>query len=446
MFDYAALHLDLNTRVLVYTSVVSLGTGVLFGLVPALRATRAELATDLKERTARQSSNPGSRRLRSLLVTAQVALSVVALVGAGLFVRSLRNATDFNPGFDTTHTGVILFNTGEQGYGEERGRAFQRAALERASAIPGVLSASAAMDWPFHVSLARTVLLGGGESLAEAGRRSLMGIVWPGYFRTMTIPLLQGRDFNYLDSPDRPRVAVVNQTAAAQFWPGQNPIGKRVRFHGESALVEIVGQVRNASYLDIGEEPQPMIYVSLIQYHYPTAAVHVRVQGPPGPVLQQVGRAVQALDPDLLLQVETTSGILQEALWAQRLSAGLLAAFGALALTLATIGIYGVISYSVNLRVREIGVRMALGATAGDVQMMVLREGIRLVAIGVAVGTVLALGGSRLVESLLLVTGPRDAFTFTFVPAVLTLVAVFACWLPALRATRVDPCEALRDE
>jgi predicted permease len=302
------------------------------------------------------------------------------------------------------------------------------------------------MDWPFHVSLARTVLLEAEEGTDDAGRRSLMGIVWPGFFRTMGISLLRGRDFDTQDSPIRQRVAVVNQTAAAQFWPGQDPIGKRVRFHGESALVEVVGLVRNASYIDIGEDPQPMIYTSLVQYHYPTAAVHVRTQGQPGPVLRQAGSAVQALDPDLLLQVETTEGILDEALWAQRLSAGLLAAFGVLALTLATIGIYGVISYSVNLRVREIGVRMALGATPANVQMMILREGVRLVAIGVSIGTILALGGSRLVKSLLVVTGPHDAVTFTLVPAVLTLVAVFACWLPALRATHVDPCDALRDE
>jgi predicted permease len=445
MFSFAAVHLSLDDSVLAYTLGISLATSVVFGLIPALRATRGNLAADLKERTGQGS--PGSRRPRRVLVMIQVALSVVALVGASLFVRSLRNAGRINPGFDADHVGIVVFNVAEHGYDEARGRDFQRRALERAAAVPGVVSASLSLDWPFHVSFARTVLLEGQENTARGeGRRSLVAVVWPGFLRTVGIPLLRGRDLSELDGATAGRVAVVNEVAAANFWPGQDAIGKRIHFSGESAAVEVVGIARNANYVEIGERPQPMMYVSLEQYYYATSVVHVRTAGDPGPVVAAVRREVQALDRNLLLQSESTRDIVHEALWAQRLSADLLAVFGTLALVLAAIGMYGVISYSVSQRTREFGVRMALGATAGDVESLVLREGIRLVAIGVWAGLLLALVLSRGVQSMLFATGARDAFTFLAVPAILVVVGVTACWIPAHRATRVDPARALREE
>jgi predicted permease len=377
----------------------------------------------------------------------QVALSVVALVGAGLFVRSLWNAGRIDPGFDAGRLGVVAFNVGDQGYNEGRGREFQRQALERASAVPGVVSATLAKDVPFHVSLARTVLLEGQEDTAAGkGRFTLMSVVWPGYLRTVAIPILRGRDLSPLDGPSTPRVVIVNEAAAMAYWPGENPIGKRVRFFGDNAPAEVVGVARNANYQAIGERPQALIYGSLIQYYFPTAVLYVRTEGDPEAVSAAVRREVQRLDRNLLLQSEGIDGIIRESLWAQRLSAGLLGVFGGLALVLAAIGIYGVVSYSVNRRVREIGVRMALGATPAEVQRLILREGIRLVAMGVAAGLVIALSGSRAVESMLFATSPRDAATFVLVPSILTLVAVLACWFPALRATRIDPAVALRDE
>jgi ABC-type lipoprotein release transport system permease subunit len=207
-----------------------------------------------------------------------------------------------------------------------------------------------------------------------------------------------------------------------------------------------VGIARNANYVEIGERPQPMMYVSLTQYYYATSVVHIRTAGDPAAATAAVRREVQALDRNLLLQSQSTRDIIHEALWAQRLSADLLAVFGSLALTLAAIGMYGVISYSVNQRRREFGVRMALGATAGDVEALVLREGIRLVAFGVVVGMALALVVSSAVESMLFATAARDALTFVTVPAILALVGVIACWIPAHRATRVDPAQALREE
>ena len=447
MFTHAGVHLDLDVRVLSYTLAISLLTGILFGLVPALRATSRDLTSDLKERTGRAESSFKGRRTRSALVIGQVALSVVALVGAGLFVRSLWNAGRIDPGFDAARLGVVAFNVGDQGYNEGRGREFERQALERAAAVPGVLSATLAKDLPFRVSLARTVLLEGREDAdVGKGRFTLMSVVWPGYLRTVAIPILRGRDFSLLDTAATPRVVIVNESAAMAYWPGENPIGKRIRFFGDNAPAEVVGIARNANYQAIGERPQAIVYGSLIQYYFPTAVLYVRAAGDPEAVSAAVRREVQSLDRNLLLQSESVAGIIRESLWAQRLSADLLGVFGALALVLAAVGIYGVVSYSVTRRAREIGVRMALGATPAEVQTVILREGIRLAAIGVVAGIVMALIGSRAVEGMLFATSPRDAATFVLVPSILTLVAVLASWLPARRATRIDPAVSLRDE
>ncbi len=238
----------------------------------------------------------------------------------------------------------------------------------------------------------------------------------------------------------------MNQDAADLYWPGGDAVGKRVRFFGESSDAEVIGVARTANYQTLGEKPQPFVYLSMGQYYFPNSVLSIRTSGEPDTVLASVRSQVQALDRSLLLQDETVNSTIRESLWAQRLSAGLLAVFGGLALLLATVGIYGVVSYLVAHRVREFGIRMALGATAGDVQLMLLREGIRLVAVGVVVGLVVALAGSRAVQSMLFLVSSRDAVTFILVPSILTLVAVLACWIPALRATRVDPMVALRDE
>jgi putative ABC transport system permease protein len=210
--------------------------------------------------------------------------------------------------------------------------------------------------------------------------------------------------------------------------------------------VSVIGVARNAHYLSIGEPPQAMCYLSLLQYYFPYGAIYLHTRGNPEAVLPGAVRQLRTLDRNLVLDSESAARTISESLWAQRLSADLLAVFGGLALVLATIGIYGVISYSVHQRTRELGVRMALGATLNDIQVMILREGVRMVAVGVVVGTLVALAAAQAVSSLLFVISARDAITFVLVPAILTLVAIFACWLPAHRATRVDPAIALRDE
>jgi predicted permease len=446
-FTHAAVRMRLDRTVLAYNFAVSVLTGLLFGLVPALGATRVDLAADLKERGAGQSaSSRGRGYARALLVMAQVAFSVIALVGAGLFVRSVRNADRFNPGFDAAHLGIVLFNVADRGYGEAQGRDFERRVLDRAASIPGVVSATLANDWPLHVSLSRTMAIEGREGAAGTGRLVLSEFVEPGFLRSVGIPLLRGRDFTAQDGKTSPHVAIVNDTAANTYWPGENPVGQRVKFFGEDAATEVIGVASTANYQAIGEAPKPFVYLSMEQSYFPTAVLYIRTAGAPDAVLGTVRRAVQAMDRNLLVQAESVRTTIRQSLWAERLSAGLLTVFGMLALLLATIGIYGVVSYLVARRVREFGIRMALGATPSGVEFMLLREGLWLVAGGVLAGVVLSLIGARAVESMLFLVGSRDALTFVLMPSVPTLVAMLACWIPARRATRTDPMVALREE
>jgi predicted permease len=442
-FKYAGFRMDIDPQVFGYCLGVSVLTGLVFGLIPAIRATRADLATDLKERAGTSAAPRRGWHPRSVLVMGQVAFCVVALVGAGLFVRSLWNATRVDPGFDAVHLGVVAFNISDLGYSEARGREFQRRSLEAAAAVPGILQASLSKDPPFHVGSARTVLLNGQDTM---GQLTLTSVTWPGYLRTIGTPLLRGRDFSPLDSANAPRVAIVNEAAAAHLWPGQDAVGKVIQFAGENLPVRIVGVARNANYREIGEAPEVMIFLSLAQYYFPYTVLYVRTSGDPDAVLGAVRTQLHTLDGNLVVETQSIRDSIRESLWAQRVSATLLLVFGSLALLLATIGIYGVITYSVHLRQREMGLRMAVGATAGDVQRLIIGEAMRLVAIGVLVGTVIAMAAADSLKSMLFAVSDRDAVTFVLVPAILALVAVLACWLPAHRATRIDPAVTLREE
>ena len=444
MFNHAAFRLELDHQVLAFTAAAAVFTGLLFGLAPALRATRGDLAADLKDRGSTPAGLRSMWNARSLLVVAQVALSVVALLGAGLFARSLQNAALIHTGFDAAHLGIVVYNVTDQAYNEGRGRDFHQRAVETARAVPGVAGAALGRDLPFHVAATRTVLLSGQEN--RDGRATLTSVVSPGFFQTTGIGLVRGRDFNAADTKTTPRVVVVNETAAAAYWPGRDPVGQHISFGGEGLPVEVIGVVRTANYLAVGEAPQPLVYLSLMQYYFPTAVLYVRTAGDPETVMPAVRRAVQSLDGNLLLQTETLRTSIRELLWAQRLSAGLLAVFGGLGLLLAVIGIYGVISYSVRQRTREIGLRMALGATVANVRGMIVAEGMRLVSLGVVLGGLVSLALAGSVRNLLFLESPRDAITFTVVPVVLALAGMAACWIPARRSTRVDPSAALRDE
>jgi predicted permease len=368
-------------------------------------------------------------------------------VGASLFLRSIQNAGHMDPGFDAARIACIGFHVAEQGYSEARGREYQQRALDIAAATPGVISATLARDYAFQVPLARTVQIDGRDNgNAGQGRITLTSVVWPGYFQTLGIPLLRGRDFSPLDSPSSARVVIVNDVAAAHFWPGEDPIGKVMHFAGDKNPAQVIAVARHANYRALGEEPQALIYLSLRQYYFPMTVVYARTTGDPAALAATLARAIQPLDGNLRLQSESVEAVIRESLWAQRLSAGLLTVFGAMALLMATIGIYGVVSYNVTQRVREIGLRMALGATGAAVQRMIVSEGLRLIAMGVVGGWIISLVIKRLVAGMLFRTDAGDAATLLVVPAALTLIALIAWYLPARRATRIDPATALREE
>jgi predicted permease len=446
LLNSADFHADLDARVLGFTLGVSVLTGLLFSLAPAFQATRTSLAAELKERTG-QAPSPGRARSRSLLVIAEVALSLVALVGAGLFLRSLRVAENFDPGFHTGGIVLVGFNLPGQTYDEARGREFQRLMLERASSTPGIAAASLAVSAPFGGGFSRIVFVEGDEQAAGGrGRVVLSNAVGPGYLRAIGIPLVRGRDFGSLEGPGAPRVAIVNEAMAKRCWPNQDPIGRRLRFSGDPTPLQVVGVARDANYLAIGEDPQAMVYTLMQQAYSAFGVVLARAAGDPEHAAAALRREIQVLDRNLLLTSRTLPQMIHDSLWARRLAGGLLGVFGLMALLLAMVGIYGVVSYSVSQRVREIGVRLAMGATPAAVERLILGEGIKLIGSGVALGTAVALACARAVESLLLAVDARDATTFVLVPGILTLVGLVACWFPAWRAARIDPALALRRE
>jgi len=442
-----AIDLAPDTRVLLFTLGVSIATGVLFGLAPAIQASRPDLVGELKETGAPIGSNR-LFNLRNALVSAQIALSLVALVGAGLFLRSLQHAQQISPAFDADHLAVLSFDLGAQGYTEERGRQFQQRVIERAASVPGVQAATVASTVPlFAGGFARTVFLEGQDtSDRRAGRLVQISVVGARYLETLGIPLLRGRTLVDTDQPNTPIAVVVNETMAKRFWPDQEAVGKRFKFFGQDHFTQVVGIAMDSKYNFIGEEPTPFIYQSTTQVYQPQLSLFVKADRPSA-ALGTVRGEVQQLDRTLpLTGVFTLSDIFGQSLWAPRMAASLLAVFAGLSLLLAVIGIYGVMAYAVSLRTRELGIRMALGAGRSDVLRLVVMDGLRLTAMGVASGLAASLAVTRLIVGLLYGVSPTDLVTFTVVPVLLAAAALGASYLPALRATRIDPMVALRYE
>ena len=439
--------LNLGWPELALTLGLSAAAGILFGLAPALQSSHTDLNTALKEGGRGDSGPAGRHRLRSGLVVAETALALVLLVAAGLCVKSFRNARQMSSGFSTTGVWLSGFRLRAHGYDDERGGRFFRELRQRLSTAPGV-EAAAFADWlplGFEGGSFGAVDVEGyvstpGESLSVG-----LAHVSPDYFQALRIPMLDGRDFTDADGPDRPRVIVVNEAFVKRFLAGRHPLGVKVRYWGSEAT--IVGVVATGKYRSLAEPAKPFLYDSAWQS--PTAGLTsvVRMKGEAAGASGLVSREAASLDPAVKVWVGLSFANFTAAAYAiQRIAAQLLMVIGGVALALAAMGIYGVIAFSISQRSREIGIRMALGAQRGQILRLVLRQGLKLALIGTGFGMLGAVGAGRAMASLLIGVEPLDASVLVGVATGLIAVALGACWLPARRAARVDPMEALRTE
>jgi predicted permease len=446
------LDLGLHARALAFTFVVALATGLLFGLAPVLQSFQLDIATAFTEHGGGSGGARGGSFgavLRSLLVAAQVALSLLVLAGAGLFLHSLARAESIDPGFESEKLFVIPFDLGSQHYPKPRGQQFFRDAAERAATLPGVRSAAVASRFLLAPGGQRLRIQPEGQAAARPGvKGALVAInkVGPRYFETVGIPLVTGRAFGTADRGGGPPVTVVNETLAKWLWPGEPAVGKRFRLGNSPDLLEVVGVARDADYNNLGEPSQPYAYLPVEQSYAPVMMLHVRTTGAPEPVVASARRALQGLDPGLpLLDARTIGQVRAQALWAPRMGAGLLTLFGLLAAVLATIGIYGVVAYTVGQRGREIGIRMAIGARRPDVIGLILRQGMRPVVAGLVLGLALGLAAARSIAGLLFDVTAGDPLAFAGATLLLATVALAAVYLPARRASGLDPVTALRN-
>jgi macrolide transport system ATP-binding/permease protein len=442
-----SINLHLDYRVLIFTCLASLATGVLFGLLPALQATKVDLQSALKSETS--GGSPRRSLLKNGLIVLQVSLSLVLLVGGGLMLRALQNAQTLDLGFNPKNAVEATFDLRLQGYNKARALEFHKRLLERVRTLPGVTSAGLVDLAPVDLHFSRGPVFIEGQSVERAkAPLAMTSRVSPGYFQAMGTALLRGRDFNEKDDEKAPPVAIINETFARRFWPGQDPLGKRFSLgRADQPPVQVIGVVADGKYAGLNESPQPFVSRPLSQAYSGATTLIVRSDTDPQKQIAVIRSELEQLDPYLPL---SSSKLLTERLAMPllpvRIATAVLSSFGLLALALAAIGIYGVMSYAVSRRTREIGVRVALGAQAADLLRLVLWQGMVPPLIGVALGILAALGLTRLVRSLLFGVSSADPLTYTGVAALLTTVALLACYIPARRATRVDPMVALRDE
>ena len=443
-----AYDLSLDWRVIGFALAVLIITGFVFGMAPALQASKPDLVPTLKGETSRIG---GPRRfgLSNMLVIAQVALSLILLITAGLFIRSVQNAEQIAPGFDTQNIMLSSVDLGLQGYDEARGKDFYKHLVERVGALPGVESAAVAFPLPLDAyDYGTRVDIEGYQPPPDEGRVRLgYTIAGPGYFRAMGSRLIDGREFTERDSTDAPRVVIINETMASRYWPGQNPIGKRIRVGNErNPFSEVVGLAEDGKYTTLGEAPTPYMFVPLGQNYDGRMTLVVR-GARAAQLMPAIRQEVRALDETLpLFGAKTIQEFMTRSLSGAQFAATLVTLFGVLAMLLAAVGIYGVMNYSVSTRTREIGIRMALGANRVEVLKMVLKQGMSLAGIGVVIGLALAFVLTRMMTSLLFGVSATDQITFIAISLLLAVVALAACYIPARRATRVDPMVALRYE
>jgi predicted permease len=444
------LDVGVNGEVLAFTFGLSLLTGVIFGLVPAWRSSAPDLVHSLKENARTTSAGLQHGRLRNLFVVSEMVLASVLLVSAGLLIRSLKSLQTASPGFNPNHMLVTAFDLRGNGYTNGSSHAFYDSLLQRVRALPGVASASMEQYVPLSFY---------GRGSTRLGVNSVEGytfrpnedtdidynIVGPGYFSTMQIPIIAGREFTEQDREGAPPVIIINESMAKRFWPRQSALGHHVQTWDASRT--IIGVVRDIKYHAMTEQPESFLYYPSLQEGETASNVIIRTSGNPSALLPEVRTAAQSVDPSVaILQAGSMRNLVYASFLSYRTAAALSATLGGLGLLLAALGIYGVLSYSVSQRTHEIGVRMALGAQPRDVLRLVLGQGGRLMLAGIAIGTMACFGVTRLMSSLLFGVSPTDPVTFVGVPILIVLVALAACYIPARRAMKLDPIAALRYE
>ncbi|HEV2489634.1 MAG TPA: ABC transporter permease [Candidatus Acidoferrales bacterium] len=435
-----------DRTVILATLLISVVTCCLFGILPALRASALNPVSILKDESGGIAGGRRKAWLSNSLAVAQISLSLLLLVSAGLFIRSFRAEQSFDIGFNPKNVLLETFDLYPSGYTEATGIAFDQQVLEKVRSLPGVESSSFANWTPLGFSNSSDGFLPEGyvpgpHEVVDAG----INIVSPGYFATTQIPLLRGRDFSPSDSTTSQKVVIINDTLANRYWHNQEAVGKRMKIQGDWATV--IGIARTSEYSDLKEKPKPFIYLPLYQFYSSDVILHVRTASAPLASASSVTDAIHQLNADLpVYDISTLEARTKTATFVQHMAGTFVGAFGVLALALAAVGIYGLIAYGTRQRTHEIGIRMALGARPGDVLRLILGQGMWLTGMGLVIGILASLGLARLMSSLLFGVGASDPLTYISVTILLAFVALLACYIPARRAMRTDPMVALRHE
>jgi len=443
--------LRMDWRIFGFSFFAALITGMIAGLLPSIQASRTDLADTLKAGGRSGGASTGHHRFRNALVVAQVAVCLLLLACAGFFMRSLQNSAQVDMGFRVDHTLTMTMDLGLQGYNEERGQQFYKQLSERVRSIPGVRDAAIGGYIPMGYENSLVNIFPEGRVIDDKTKTesAFDDEVQPNYFRTAGTPVIQGREFTEADSATSPKVAIVNEAFAKKIWPGENPVGKSFRTKKDGPPIQVVGVTRTGKYLFLYETPQLFVYLPLAQSYLSGANLFVYTEGDPQQLVAAVREQISQLDASLpVFGVNTMDAHVKygKPLLPARLSAMLVGAFGLLGLVLASVGVYGVVSYSVSQRTHEIGIRTALGAQRSNVLAMVLKQGMSMALIGTAVGLVLSFLLFRGLTSVLYGVKSTDFATLGAVSAILLSVAFAASYVPALRATRVDPVVALREQ
>ncbi len=401
----------------------------------------------LKEETRTAGRSIRRITLANALLVGQAAVSLVLLVTAALFLRSIQREYLISPGFETENLTIFLLYPGQSGYDRTRTEQFYKDVRDRLSTLSGVASLSWAANLPMWGRAQPGVVLEGQEQRKKSEAiSSVVNTIDLDYFSTMGIPILKGRDFTQDDRDGAAPVAIINDTMAAQYWRGQDPLGKRLQLPGQKEFRQIVGIVKTANYQTLGEPPQSCVYVPLRQNYSESMVLYVRTERDPSQMITSIQSEIRNIDPALPIDdIRTGTKVIDQALWGTKMGVGLLGVFGFLALGLASIGLYGIMAYAANQRRREIGIRMALGAGQSSVLSLILRQGMTLVISGVGLGLILSVLLGRALSKFLYGVGPGDLPSLAGASLVLLFVAMVACYLPARRASHLDPLVALRE-